>query len=156
MEGSRGLILDKDIDVLCLKDGARLFGIALQDVVELCIQPSIYQIPCLPDYFCGAFHYKGEVVPVVCLDPETKEEQEYLPLLLVVKSSQGLFGIRLKKQPWICTVRPTERVEDFDGKRNLDLWKYQDSYAVEEGILLLLDIEKSAASLTAFKNSRAG
>ena len=55
-------------NVLCLQGQQKNYLVKLSDMVEICTHVSISKIPCLPLYYLGIFHYKGNILPVLQLD----------------------------------------------------------------------------------------
>lgn len=141
-------------EVLCFTCGGINYGVEMQEVAEICTGIKVYPIPRLPDYLCGVFSYKGNILPIVRISPSLDQEdtcEVMIPILLVVHSPLELMGIRLESQPWIGEITEENRTEQFSDGLLAEGWVEQGAYRVGEQLLFLLDIAKSSENLTAFQ-----
>ena len=142
---------EKDKELLCFLCGNVHYAVEFQDIEEICYNVILYSVPCLPEYFCGVFYYKGGVIPVLKIDcsfasPESGE----FTSVMVVKSGNCLFGIRMLHIPWIC--RPSEEITSKDVISGFvpPRWKVKNVYKMEKDLLFLLDVGGSAGGLIAY------
>lgn len=135
-------------EILCFESGCKTYAVEFDHVVEICFDTRQRSIPCQPDYFCGVYHYKGMVVPVVQLEEEEIPEN-HAPVLLILQSGVYQFGIALQKEPYIQAVDEAEKTEDAARRLNGGRPKEKAIYTQEDKIILLLDMEKTAESLVA-------
>lgn len=135
-------------EILCFESDGKTYAAEFESIVEICFDTQLHSIPCQPSYFCGVYHYKGMVVPVVQLEEE-EIPKNHAPVLLILQSGLYQFGIALQKEPCIQAVDEAEKTADASRKLSTGRAEEKAIYTQGNKIILLLDMEKTAESLVA-------
>lgn len=135
-------------EILCFESSGKTYAAEFENIVEICFDTHLHSIPCQPSYFCGVYHYKGMVVPVVQLEEE-KIPEGRPPVLLILRSGVYQFGIALLKEPYIQAVDEAERTADAARRLSAGRPREKAIYTHQDKIILLLDMEKTAENLVA-------
>lgn len=136
-------------NVLCLQGQQRNYLVKLSDMVEICTHVSISKIPCLPPYYLGIFHYKGNILPVLQLDENVFSLTD--TTILVVKNEDCYFGIQIGQEPVLENIQNmtfTTNKQEFLS----DIGYIQSLYQYENKIYYFIDIEKTIQFLISEEN----
>lgn len=135
-------------EVLCFESNGKTYAAEFESIVEICFDTRFHSVPCQPSYFCGVYHYKGMIVPVVQLEEEEMPENS-APVLLILRSGVYQFGIALQKEPYIQIVDAAQITDDTARKLSTGRSKEKAIYTQDDKIILLLDMKKTTESLVA-------
>lgn len=136
-------------EVLCFESGGKTYAAEFESIVEICFNTQLHSVPCQPSYFCGVYHYKGMVVPVVQLEEE-EIPKSHAPVLLILQSGVYQFGIALQREPYIQIVDEAQITADAARRLSSGRPREKAIYTQENKVILLLDMEKTTESLVAF------
>lgn len=144
----------KNLDLLCIPHGDKYYAIELPHVVEICFDLPIRKIPRLPEYYRGICNYKGVAVPVVLLEEQEvseHSEKKQNDIILIMQTEKYQFGILVNQEPMILSFQEGDQVEDYTGLNALNRWEEKRILQKGNDIFLLLDLEKTAENLVAYK-----
>lgn len=148
------MISEHKQELLCISQGQKNYVVELSYVVEICFDLPILKIPRLPEYFQGVCNYKGVAVPVVVIQDETFMESKrnsQNEILVILKTEKYQFGVLVDREPFIISLEKEEQVEDYTSVPETSRWEEKKVFYKENEIYLLLDLEKTADNLVAYK-----
>ncbi|MFR9063599.1 MAG: hypothetical protein ACLVJO_07550, partial [[Clostridium] scindens] len=79
-------------------------------MAEICRDIQMSKIPCLPEHFIGLCNYKGMIVPILS-KKEEDEEQEFLPLVIILKTGKYYMGLCVTDGLSIITPEEGQRIK---------------------------------------------
>ena len=143
-------------ELLCFAGKGVTYAVEFSDIIEICTHLRVEKIPCLPEYFCGICHYKGNIISIVALDKACGMQMEDTRVnlvgagrsnvIIVVDSGQYQFGISIQGEPWISTVGD-KIIEDISESLVPGGWKEKVVYRTDSEVICQLDLAKSADAL---------
>ena len=149
MEG-RGFIMDQKQNILCLHSQQKDYLIPFENMVEICTHVKISKIPCLPKYYLGVFHFKGEMLPVLQL--EYQQDCSFLDVtLLVVTCESCRFGIVIDEEPLLLGFNTLDLIENKHDFMS-EIWFISHLYQYKDNVYYMIDIEKTVELLIADEN----
>ena len=137
---------DSGRELLCLNGDDKKYAIDFQYVAEICRDIQMSKIPCLPEHFIGLCNYKGMIVPILS-KKEEDEEQEFLPLVIILKTGKYYMGLCVTDGLSIITPEEGQRIKSQAAKESEDIAIEREIYAVEDGLVTVLDVQAMAERL---------
>lgn len=137
---------DKYHEMLCFRDAERIYGINLSCIKEICNEKDVTKVPCLPDYFCGVYNYRGMVIPVASPKGFEKPQKEgERKVLLVLRSGFGMLGIQIYGEPSFHLIPESGHISS-EGADN-GIWSFSAVYSYDNKLVYELDLEKTVRCL---------
>ena len=143
-------------ELLCFAGKGVTYAVEFSEGIEICTHIKAEKIPCLPEYFCGICHYKGNIISIVAMDKSGavpakdtlggQDKGGHDNVVIVVDSGQYQFGISIQGEPWISTV-DGNKIEDIRESLVPDKWKEKAVYRTESEVICQLDLAKSSEAL---------
>lgn len=141
---------EKVHELLCFDDTERMYGISLSSVKEICYEKDVTKVPCLPEYFCGVYNYRGRVIPVASPKGfETPGKNGDRKVLLVVRSGFGMFGIQIYGNPSFHLIPESSHIRSSG--INDGIWSFGAVYGHEDRLVYEMDLEKTVRGLMEFQ-----
>lgn len=142
-------------EFLCISENGKNYAVEFPYITEICYNVSISRFPCLPEHFLGVYNYKGTMLPVISLEREGQKDVENTDsksIIVVISCGKYQMGILLYEEPRIIAA-DMERIIECPSEEvhNTGIWKEKWIYKEEEGIISVVDMEKTMENLVIFR-----
>lgn len=140
--------------LLCLPLEGLYYGFELGCILETVSPVQITPLPCLPACYRGVCSRKGVITPVVSLEGLVEKGTFppcSHPIAVLVKSEEYECGILSAYQPVILDVSHAQPVRHESVNLPGPLCKIQQILAVDEKIVLVVDLKATLKNLVVFR-----
>ncbi|MDE3200140.1 MAG: purine-binding chemotaxis protein CheW [Acidobacteriota bacterium] len=131
------------IELCSVRVDKGLFGVPISHILEIVGDARPQPVPLAPQFVGGLVHYRGDVLTTVSMRQLLGlPQQEELPDILVLESSQGAFGLLVDS---VCEVLKVPSTDHEPNPSTLDERRrelFAGTYKLKDGLLVMLDPER--------------
>ena len=137
-------------ELLGIACSGRNYAVDISSVEEICFDIVISKIPCLPPYFVGVFNYRGDILPVVCLEKPREDGKRNRVILLVIRCGEYRMGVMIPSEPYMIPAGAASRVENPPEAENRGIWKEKEIYQTKQGLTFVIDLESTVSGMVVY------